>query len=328
MTTPATGWRDRRVLVTGGAGFLGANLCQALVERGARVRVVDDFLAEGGASVANLRGVEVEFVRGDIGAIDLRPLVRGTDAIFNLAARTSHMDAQREPYADAAVNVLAQLRLIEAVREEAPAAVVVHASTRQVYGRPQRLPVVEDHPVAPRDANAIAKLAGEQYWMLEHRVRSAPIVALRLTNCYGPRMRIRDGRQNFFGAWIGQLMRRQPFEVWDGDQLRDLTFVGDVTAAFLAAAETPACRGLIFNIGGRRPVTLRELADVVVRICGESAAYTTRGLPADRSRIDIGSYHADDSAFRGATGWSPTTDFADGFRHTLDWFRDNGADYL
>jgi nucleoside-diphosphate-sugar epimerase len=328
MTTPSSDWRGRTVLVTGGAGFLGANLCHALVERGARVRVIDAFLAEGGACLANLRGAEVELARGDIGAIDLRALVRGTDVIFNLAARTGHMDAQHDPYADAAVNVLAQLRLIAAARKDAPAAVVVHASTRQVYGRPRQLPVTEDHPVAPPDANAIAKLAGEEYWMMEHRVRAAPVVALRLTNCYGPRMRIRDGRQSFLGAWIGQVLRRRPFEVWGGDHRRDLTFVDDVTAAFLAAAATPACHGRVFNIGGSAPASLRELADMVVRVGGKGAAYVTRELPADRAKIDIGSYHADDRAFRGATGWTAGTDFADGLARTLDWFRRNGADYL
>jgi len=328
MTASPTSWRDRDVLVTGGAGFLGSNLCHALSLQGAHVRVIDDFLPDGGATPANLRGVEVELVRGDIGAIDLEPLVRGADVIFNLAARTSHMDAQHDPFADAAINVLAQLRLIAAARDEAPAAVVVHASTRQVYGRPRSLPVAEDHPVAPLDANAIAKLAGEQYWMLEHRTRAAPVVALRLTNCCGPRMRIRDGRQNFLGAWIGQVLRREPFEVWGGDQLRDVALVDDVAGAFLAAAETPACRGRVFNIGGSVVATLRELADMVVGASGEGARYVMRDFPTARSRIDIGSYHADDSAFRSATGWSPATDLAAGLRQTIDWFRGHRADYL
>jgi UDP-glucose 4-epimerase len=328
MTPRSTDWRGRNVLVTGGAGFLGANLCDALARRGARVRAIDNFIAEGGVAAANLRGIEVELVRGDIGAIDLEPLVRGADVIFNLAARTSHADAQADPLADVAVNVLAQLRLIAAVRDEAPAAVVVHASTRQVYGGPRWLPVAEDHPVAPPDANAIAKFAGEQYWMLEHRTRAAPIVALRLTNCCGPRMRIRDGRQNFLGAWIGQVLRHEPFEVWGGDQLRDVAFADDVVAAFLAAAQTPACHGGIFNIGGSAAATLRELADMVVGASGEGARYVVGELPAARSRIDIGSYRADDSAFRAATGWSPATDFAAGLRQTLDWFRGRRADYL
>ena len=328
MMARTTDWRGRKVVVTGGAGFLGSDLCHALALHGAHVCAIDDFLADGGAAPGNLHGVEVELVRGDIGAIDLAPHVRGSDAIFNLAARTSHMDSQSDPFADAAVNVLAQTRLIAAAREHAPDAVVVHASTRQVYGRPRRLPVAEDHPVAPVDANGIAKLAGEQYWMLEHRVRAAPVVALRLSNCYGPRMRIRDGRQSFLGAWIGQLVRGRPFEVWGGDQLRDVTYVEDVTAAFLAAATLPACHGGVFNIGGSGPASLRELAEEAVRISGGDATSIIRDVPADRSRIDIGSYYADDSAFRGATGWSPVTDFADGLRRTIDWFRHHGADYL
>lgn len=328
MATPTTSWRGRKVLVTGGAGFLGSSLCHSLSLRGARICAVDDFLADSGANPANLDGAEVELVRGDIGKIDLRPLLAGTDVVFNLAARTSHMGGQDDPMSDLTINALAQLRLIQAVREAAPAAVIVHASTRQVYGRPRRLPVAEDHPVAPPDANSISKLAGEQYWMLEHRVRAARVISLRLTNCFGPRMRIRDGLQSFLGLWIGRIVSRQPFEVWGGDQLRDFTFVDDVTEAFLAAAETSACQGRVFNIGGTGPASLREIADLVVRMSGDGARYTICDFPEDRSRIDIGSYHADDCAFRDATGWSPAMSFPDGIRRTIGWFRRHGSAYL
>ncbi|MBN8909158.1 MAG: NAD-dependent epimerase/dehydratase family protein, partial [Rhodospirillales bacterium] len=161
-------WTGRRVLVTGGAGFLGANLCHALAARGARVVALDGFLFGGGANPKNLEDSGVELVRGDIRDIDLRPLCEGAWAIFNLAAQTSHMGGQADPLADIAVNAVAQVRLIQAAREAAPDAIVVHASTRQFYGRVQKLPVDENQPVAPPDANGVSKFAGEQYWMLEH----------------------------------------------------------------------------------------------------------------------------------------------------------------
>jgi len=321
-------WSGQRVLVTGGAGFLGANLCHALAARGARVTALDGFLFGGGANPANLDGAAVELVRGDIRDIDLRPLCEGAAVIFNLAAQTSHMGGQNDPLADIAVNAVAQVRLIQAAREAAPDAVVVHASTRQFYGRVTKLPVDETQPVAPPDANGVSKFAGEQYWLLEHRVRGRPVVSLRLTNCYGPRLRIRDARQTFLGIWIRCVLEGRPFEVWGGSQLRDMTYVDDVTEGFLRAAETKACYGNIYNIGGAPPVSLHDLAEMVVRLAGPPAHYTTREFPADRASIDIGSYHADDSAFRAATGWAPLVGLEDGIGRSLDWFRSRLGDYL
>ena len=321
-------WTGRRVLVTGGAGFLGANLCHTLAQRGAKVTALDGFLFGGGANPKNLEGAGVELTRGDIREIDLRPLCEGASVIFNLAAQTSHMGGQADPLADIAVNAVAQVRLIQAAREAAPDAVVVHASTRQFYGRVEKLPVDENQPVAPPDANGVSKFAGEQYWMLEHRVRGRPVVSLRLTNCYGPRLRIRDARQTFLGIWIRCVLEGRPFEVWGGEQLRDLTYVDDVTEAFLLAAETPACHGHIFNIGGAPPASLRDIAELLVRLAGPPAQYAVRQFPADRATIDIGSYHADDSAFRSATGWQPRVSLEEGIARSLEWFRPRLADYL
>ena len=322
------GWHGRKVLVTGGAGFLGTNLCHALAERGARVTALDGFLFGGGANPANLADAAVELVRGDVRELDLRSLCEGASVIFNLAAQTSHMGGQTDPLSDIAVNAVAQVRLIQAAREAAPDAVVVHASTRQFYGRVEKLPVDESQPVAPTDANGVSKFAGEQYWLLEHRVRGRPVVSLRLTNCYGPRLRIRDARQTFLGIWIRCVLEGRPFEVWGGAQLRDMTYVDDVTEAFLQAADAPACHGRIFNIGGPPPASLHDIAEMMVRIAGPPARYTTREFPADRATIDIGSYHADDSAFRAAAGWEPTVSLEEGIRRSLEWYRPRLADYL
>jgi len=321
-------WARKRVLVTGGAGFLGSNLCHALAERGARVVALDGFLFGGGANPANLDGANVELVRADIRDVDLRPLCEGADVIFNLAAQTSHMGGQKDPLADIAVNAVAQVRLIQAAREAAPNAVVVHASTRQFYGRPAYLPVDERHPVAPPDANGVSKFAGEQYWMIEHRTAGRPVVSLRLTNCYGPRLRIRDARQTFLGIWLRCVLEHRPFEVWGGAQLRDMTYVDDVTEAFLRAAATKACHGQVYNLGGSPPASLTDIAEMTIKAAGNGATYTTRDFPADRAAIDIGSYHADDSAFRTATGWTPKVSLEDGIARSLDWYRTRLAAYL
>ena len=319
-------WHGRKMLVTGGAGFLGSNLCHALAARGARVTALDGFLFGGGANPANLEGSGVELVRADIREIDLRNLCEGADVIYNLAAQTSHMGGQRDPLADIAVNAVAQVRLIQAAREAAPGAIVVHASTRQFYGRPHYLPVDEEHPVNPPDANGVSKFAGEQYWMIEHRTAGRPVVSLRLTNCYGPRLRIRDARQTFLGIWLRCVLEGKPFEVWGGDQLRDMTYVDDVTAAFLAAA-APACHGRVFKIGGPPPASLLEIAGILAKLVPE-AQFVTREFPADRATIDIGSYHANDTAFRAATGWAPLVGLEEGIGRSLAWYRERLGQYL
>lgn len=322
-------WRGRRVLVTGGAGFLGAALCHALARHGARVTALDAMMEDGGANRANLEGASVMLVRGDIRDTELASLCAGTEVLFNMAAQTSHMGGQRDPVADINVNAVAQVRLIQTMREAAPGAAVVHASTRQFYGRPEYLPVDEKHTVNPPDANGVSKWAGEQYWLLESRVLHRPVVSLRLTNCYGPRLRIRDARQTFLGIWIRRVLEGEPFEVWGGEQLRDMTYVDDVTEAFLLAAEAaPAVSGRVFNIGGPPPASLLEIARRLVAANGGRGHYAVKEFPADRAPIDIGSYHADDAAFRAATGWAPATGLDEGLRLTLDWYRARLADYL
>ncbi|MFN6998660.1 MAG: NAD-dependent epimerase/dehydratase family protein [Elioraea tepidiphila] len=318
-------WTGAGAVITGGAGFLGSALARALVARGARVTVIDAFLPETGANAANLEGLAAVVaaliwgkLRSDVVAL------AGAAAIFHLAAQTSHMGSQADPRGDLAQNADATLRLILAARTAAPAARVVHASTRQLYGRPRALPVNEDHPIDPPDANAVSKWAAEQYWLLERKVHGRPVVSLRLTNCYGPGLRVKDHRQTFLGLWVRRVLEGEAFEVWGGEQTRDLAYADDVAEAFLAAADAPAGA---YNLGGAPPVSLRDLAEALVAANG-GGRYVVKDFPADRAKIDIGSYVADDSRFRAATGWMPRVKLDDGLRRTLAWFRPRLDRYL
>lgn len=321
-------WAGKRVVVTGGAGFLGSGLCHALGALGARVTALDALLPGMGGRRANLDGSGADLLVADLREADLEPVVAGADVLFNMAAQISHAGSMADPFSDLAINATAQLRVIAALRAAAPGAVVVHASTRQFYGRAQRLPVDETHPIVPPDFNGVSKFAGEQYWMVEHRVHGRPVVSLRLTNCYGPRLRIADARQMFLGVWIRRVLEGEPFELWGGGQMRDLAYLDDVVSAFLLAAETPGCAGRIFNIGGDAPVSLRTLAEMLVAANGGAGRFVVREFPPERAAIDIGSYAADDSAFRAATGWAPRVPLAEGLARSLAFFRPRLTSFL
>jgi UDP-glucose 4-epimerase len=325
------GFRDVRVLVTGGLGFIGSNLAIRLVELGADVTLVDSLIPEYGgnrfnvAPVAGRLRVNVSDVR-DVSA--MRELVRRQDYVFNLAGQTSHLDSMTDPYTDLDINCRAQLSMLEACRHENPSARIVFASTRQVYGKPDRLPVDETHPCRPTDINGIHKLTGEAYHLLYHQVFDLPACALRLTNTYGPRMRIKDARQTFVGVWIRRLLEGQPFEIWgDGNQLRDFTYVDDCVAALLESALHPAAVGRVFNVGGLEVVSLRRLAELLVEVMGRGR-FEVKPFPADRLRIDIGDYHADDRAIRTALGWEPRIALREGLSRTLEYFRAHLGEYV
>ncbi len=322
-------FRGRRVLITGGLGFIGSTLARRLVELGADVTVVDILFPNYGGAMFNL-GDAHDRVRVNISDIrnlfGLRKMVDGVDLIFNLAGQTSHLDSMHDPTTDLEINCSAQLALLETCRHQNPDARIVFASTRQIYGKPDYLPVDEAHPLRPTDVNGINKLAGESYHLLYGRIYGMGAVALRLTNTYGPRMRVKDARQTFLGVWIRQALEGRPFEVWGGEQLRDFTFVDDVVEAFLLAADSPALNGQAYNLSGEPVVSLKTLADMLARESG--GAYEIREFPEDRKRIDIGDYYADDRKFRSLTGWAPKVPLGEGLKRTLDYYRQNLAHYI
>jgi UDP-glucose 4-epimerase len=319
----------RNVLITGGLGFIGSNLARRLVAEGAQVTLVDSLVPEYGGNLANIAGLE-HLLRVNISDVrdgtSFRYLVGGVDYLFNLAGQTSHMDSMRDPFTDLEINCRAQLSILEACRERNPDLKIVYAGTRQIYGRPDRLPVDEDHALRPADVNGINKMAGEWYHILYHRVYGLRTCSLRLTNTYGPRMRIKDARQTFVGVWIRRLVEGEPFEVWEGEQLRDFTYVDDAVDALLLAASTETVNGGIFNLGGSA-CSLMELAELLIRARG-AGRYHVRSFPEDARRIDIGSYYADDSLFRSTCGWEPQVSLPDGLGRTLSYYERHFQEYV
>jgi UDP-glucose 4-epimerase len=320
----------RRAVITGGLGFIGSHLAARLVEQGALVTIVDSLLPTYGGLMHNVREI-ADQVRVNISDVRDRhampALVRDQDFLFNLAGQTSHLDSMIDPETDLEINCRAQLSILEACREHNPTIRIVYAGTRQIYGQPDYLPVDEHHPIRPVDVNGIHKVAGEWYHLLYDRVYGIPATALRLTNTYGPHMRIKDARQTFLGIWIAKAVQDEAFEVWGGDQLRDFTYVDDAVDAILLAAVTSKETGTVYNLGGMEVVKLRDLAELVVQVAGRGS-YVVREFPQERKRIDIGDYYADFGLINSELGWQPRVSLEEGLRRTIDFYRSNLDAYL
>ena len=320
----------KRVLITGGLGFIGSHLARRLVDAGADVTVVDSLIPEYGGNLFNVSEfaarirINISDVRDEHG---LRYLIRGQDFLFNLAGQTGHLDSMTDPETDLEINCRAQLAILETCRKFNPEIKIVFASTRQIYGRPEYVPVDEKHLVRPVDVNGINKAAGEAYHILYNDVYGIRACALRLTNTYGPHMRVSDARQTFLGIWVRQLIRGEPFEVWEGSQLRDFTYVDDAVEAFLATARDESSNGRTFNLGGLEVISLHDLAALLIKVNG-SGTSETRSFPAERKRIDIGDYYADYSAIRTAVGWEPRVPLDVGLARTLEFYRKHIGKYV
>ena len=324
------GYRGKRVMITGGIGLIGSALARRLVGLGAEVLLVDSMVPEAGGSFANIAAI-CEQVRVNIADIRdreaMRHLLSGQDFLFDLAAQTSHMDSMTAPENDLAVNCTAQLQLLELCRAVAPGVTIVHAGTRQIYGRPHYLPVDEGHPLRPADVNGVNKMAGEAYHLLFHDVYGLDTRSLRLTNVYGPGMRIKDARQNFLGIWLRRALEGEAFEVWGGEQRRDLLYVDDAAEAFLTAALNRDTAGQALNVGGETPYTLLDLAEALIRANGRGE-FARREFPEERKKIDIGDFISNDRRFRDLTGWAPRIGLGEGLARSIKYYRQHLASYL
>ena len=323
-------FRGAHVMVTGGVGLIGSALARRLAGLGAEVVLLDSMVAEAGANLANVADLDGR-VRVNIADIRdtaaLRHLLQGQDFLFDLAGQTSHLDSMNAPEHDLAVNCTAQLQLLELCRAVVPGIALVHAGTRQIYGRPRYLPVDEEHPLRPADVNGVNKMAGEAYHLLFHDVYGINTRSLRLTNVYGPGMRIKDARQNFLGIWLRRALEGAAFEVWGGEQRRELLYVEDAVDAFLLAALNRDTAGLALNVGGSEPYTLNALAEALVRANG-GGTFERREFPEERKKIDIGDFITDDRRFRELTGWAPKIGLDDGLTRSIAYYRRHLALYL
>jgi len=324
-------YRGRAVMITGGLGFIGSNLARRLVELGADVLLVDSLIPDYGGNLFNIDGI-ADRVRVNVADIrqqtTMNYLVQDRDVIFNLAGQVSHIDSMRDPYTDLEINCRSQLTVLEACRNHNPKVKVVFAGTRQVYGRPDTLPVAETQLVRPTDVNGINKAAGEYYHLVYNNVFGVRACSLRLTNVYGPRQLLKHNRQGFIGWFIRLAIENRTIEIYgDGTQRRDFVYVDDAADAFLRAGASDACNGEVFNVGGDEPISHRDLTALLLKVAGTGSVRYVE-WPAEKKAIDIGSFYADSTKFKTATGWRPGVPLDDGLRRTIAFYREHLCEYV
>ncbi|MBD3306596.1 NAD-dependent epimerase/dehydratase family protein [candidate division KSB3 bacterium] len=324
-----TDFKGRNTLILGGLGFIGSNLAIRLVSLGAHVTLVDSMLPQYGGNLANIEPIadqcRVNF--SDIrDQYSLEYLVQGIDVIYSMAGQTSHIESMIDPITDLEINCRSQLSLLESCRKYNPNVKILYASTRQLYGRPQYLPVDEKHPVMPVDVNGINKLAAEKYYTLYSHVYGMQCVSLRLTNTYGPRQHLRGNKQGFAGVFIRQAIDHETIQIFgDGQQIRDFNYIDDVVKAFLLATDTPGIYGHVYNLGAEDRCSLLEFVQILQRYC--EFDYQIVPFPPDHQVIDIGDYYSDFSRFHNKTGWTPQVSLEDGLRRTIAYFQPRARDY-
>jgi nucleoside-diphosphate-sugar epimerase len=321
----------KNIIISGGLGFIGSNLAIKLVDLGANVTIIDSLIPEYGGNIWNVEPVKNK-VKINISDIrdehSMRYLIQGNDYFFNLAGQTSHLDSMKNPFADLEINAKAQLSILETCRKYNPKVKIIFASTRQLYGNPLYLPVDEAHPLVPIDVNGINKLSGEMYHILYYKVYKIKSTVLRLTNTYGPRMRIRDARQTFLGIWIRNLLEDKKITIFgDGSQLRDYNYIDDVVDAFLLVAVSDKCDGSVYNLGNDNPISLKKTAEIMIEQ-NNAGNYVFKPFPAFLKKIDIGDFYSDYRKIKETLGWHPIVTISNGIKETLEYFRENYKHYV
>lgn len=323
-------FRNKKVIITGGLGFIGSNIAHRLVGYGAEVLLVDSLVPEYGGNLFNIKDIENK-VRVNIADVrdsyGMRYLIRGQDYLFNIAGQVSHTDSMKDPFTDLEINCRAQLSILESCRKYNPDIRIVFASTRQIYGMPDYLPVDERHMLHPTDINGINKMAGEWYHILYNNVYGIRTCSLRLTNTYGPRLRAKDSRQTFLGIWIKQIITGEDIKIFgDGQQIRDFNYVDDVVDAFLMSAVSEEAYGQVYNLGCNESINLLDLAKLLIKI-NKAGSYSIIPFPPDLKKIDIGDYYGDFKKIRSKLGWEPKTSLEEGLTLTLEYYRKYGKHY-
>lgn len=314
---------NKKILITGGLGFIGSNLAIKLVEYGAKVLIIDSLIPGYGGNLFNIEPIQDKVIIDNADIRDSKKidkLVVGQEIIFNLAGTLSHVDSMTTPLTDLEINCRAQLSLLESVRIYNPSAKIIFAGTRNQYGKAKYLPVTENHPQEPTDINGINNIAAEKYHLMYTSVYGIKTVSLRMTNTYGSRHQMKHPRQGVLNWFIRKVLDGETVELYgDGKQIRDINFIDDVVSALLQVGGSEKGWGEAYNLGGT-PVSLIDFVGKVIQINGKGKI-VIKPMPSDRKIIEIGDYKADWSKINKTYGWKPGVSLDEGIKSTIDYYR-------
>lgn len=324
-------FRGKNVLITGGLGFIGSNLAHELVKAGSNVTVVDSLLPDYGGNLFNIEEIKnkIHINLADIRSFhSIQALVKNKDIIFNLAGQVSHIDSMNDPFTDLDINCTSQLSLLEACRRNDPNVKIVFASTRQIYGKPEYLPIDETHILKPTDVNGINKMAGEWYHILYNNIHGIKACSLRLTNTFGPRQLMKHNRQGFIPWFIRQILEGEEIKIFGtGEQLRDMNYVDDVNRAFLLAAASDISNGKIYNLGHYQPISLKDFVKALIEANNGQGNYQLVPFPEEKKKIDVGSTYCSYRKIKRELGWEPKVEIKEGLKKTIDFYKQHKNHY-
>lgn len=323
-------FRGKKVLITGGLGFLGSNLAHRLVSLDAKVSILDCLLKDHGGNLNNLIGIEnkVVHVIGDIRDPSMMErLIRDQDVLFNVAAQTSHTGSMQDPFLDVDINVKGQINLLEICRKINPGIRIVYCSTRAVYGSNPKSEIDENCLPNPLDVYAANKLAGEYYHRIYSQVHGLKTVILRVANGYGPRAQMKGPSFGILNWFIRLAVDDHEIKVFgDGRQVRDYVYVDDIIDAFLAVGAGESLQGEIFNAGTGQGLPLIDIVHAIIQIVGKGKIVHV-SWPEQNKKIDVGNFVADVKKIKTKLDWSPKITLDQGLKKTTDFYKKYKNDY-
>jgi len=322
-------FKNKKILITGGLGFIGSTLAHRLAKIEADIYLIDSLIPEYGGNNFNINGIE-DKVKVNIADVrdkhSMDYLVKGKDIIFNLAGTLSHIDSMNDPFTDLEINCTSQLSILESCRKNNRDVKIIFAGTRGQYGKADHLPVDERHLMHPTDVNGINNIAGESYHILYNNIYGIRAVSLRLTNTYGPRHQMKHHKQGIINWFIRQLIEGQTVKLYgDGKQIRDINYVDDVVEALLLVACNEKTNGEVFNLGGI-PKNLIDLVETMIDVYGKGN-YELIPFKDDLKKIEIGDYIANYEKVKNTVGWQPKISLEEGLRSSFDYYEKHRNHY-
>lgn len=323
-------FRDARVLITGGVGFIGASLAIPLVEAGAHVTLVDAMIPEYGGNLFNIEPIRdrVTINYGDICDVSaMNWLVRDQDYVFHLAGQVSHILSMSNPFPDIDYNIKGTVVVMEAVRKHNPRTRVIFTGTRGQYGQAVKLPVDEEAPTNPKGIYEISNLTAEKIIKVYGEVHDIHTVLLRLTNVYGPRAQMKHHHYGVANWFVRLAIDNEPIKVFgDGRQQRDFLFIDDCVEAILMSAQCEYARGEILNVGVDQPTSFLALAKAIVEVAG-TGRWEYAPFTPERKAQEPGNFYSDISKIRRLVGWTPRTALPEGLAKSIAYYRQHKAHY-